>query len=71
MVGKTTYTESGIAKVLSCDIIEKEVEFYNIITDYHMNLFANGILTSCRYNNLYPIQNMKFVKDDRMNRVPR
>lgn len=27
-----------------------------------MNLFANGILTSCRYNNIYPIQEMKFLK---------
>jgi hypothetical protein len=26
-----------------------------------MNLFANGILTSCRYNNIYPIENMKFI----------
>ena len=26
-------------------------------------MFANGILTSCRYNNVYPIKDMKFVKD--------
>lgn len=70
MVGKTTYTENGIAKVMSCERVEKEVEFYNLITDYHMNLFANGVLTSCRYNNIYPIRDMKFVKDDRMNRAP-
>ena len=30
-----------------------------------MNLFANGILTSLRLNNLYKIENMKFVKDNR------
>ena len=70
MIGKTTYTENGIAKVVSCERVEKEVEFYNLITDYHMNLFANGVLTSCRYNNIYPIQDMKFVKDDRLNRAP-
>lgn len=71
MVGKTTYTEKGTAKVVSCKRVEKEVEFYNLITDYHINLFANGVLTSCRYNNIYPIQDMKFVKDDRLNRAPR
>ena len=70
MVGKTTYTENGVAKVVSCERVEKEVEFYNIITYYHMNLFANRVLTSCRYNNIYPIQDMKFVKDDRLNRAP-
>lgn len=26
------------------------------------NLFANGILTSLRWNNLYPIKEMRFVK---------
>jgi hypothetical protein len=71
MVGKTTYTESGESKVLSCELIQEEVEFYNIITNYHINLFANGVLTSCRYNNIYPIQDMKFIKDDRMNRAPK
>ena len=71
MVGKTTYTENGLVKVVSCEKCEEECEYYNIITDYHMNLFANGVLTSCRYNNLYPIQDMKFVKDDRLNRAPK
>lgn len=70
MVGKTTYTENGVVKVVSCERVEKEVEFYNLITHYHMNLFANKVLTSCRYNNIYPIQDMKFVKDDRLNRAP-
>ena len=27
-------------------------------------MYANGILTSCRYNNIYPIVDMKFVKVD-------
>ena len=64
MVGKTTYTLDGESKVISCELIEETVEFYNIITDYHINLFANGVLTSCRYNNIYPIKDMKFVKAD-------
>jgi hypothetical protein len=36
-----------------------------------MNCFANGILTSCRYNNIYPIKDMKFIKDNRLNKKPR
>ena len=71
LIGKNVYTLNGICKVISVENIKEIVEYYNIITDFHMNLFANGVLTSCRYNNLYPIQDMKFVKDDRLNRAPR
>jgi hypothetical protein len=46
-------------------VVEEEVTYYNIITDYHMNCFAGNVLTSCRFNNLYPIQDLKFVKDER------
>jgi kumamolisin len=63
-IGTTTYTISGQeVTVVSKEVIEEEVEFYNIITNRHINLFANGILTSCRYNNIYPIVKMKFIKD--------
>ena len=64
-VGKEIFTENGISKLISCECINEEVEYYNIITDYHMNLFANSILTSCHYNNIYSIKNMKFIKDNR------
>ena len=72
MVGKHTFKQNGmIVKVVSAETIQEEVEYYNLITDYHMNLYANGILTSCRYSNLYPIQDvrmypaMKYVKQER------
>ena len=71
LIGKNVYTLNGICKVISVENIKEIVEYYNIITDFHMNLFANSILTSCRYNNLYLIQDMKFVKDDRLNRAPK
>ena len=63
-IGTTTFNVSG-NEVTLIDVkkIEEVVEYYNIITKYHINIFANGILTSCRYNNIYPITNMKFVKD--------
>lgn len=65
LVGKKVYTLNGIQTLEKCEEIHKEVDFYNIITDYHMNLFAEGILTSTSLNNLYPIEKMTFIKEDR------
>ena len=45
----------------SQEVIEKPVKYYNVITDKHYNIFANGILTSCRLSNLYKIEDMKYV----------
>ena len=65
-IGSTTFMEDGTtAKIVERKVIRETINYYNIITDYHMNLFANGILTSLRLNNLYKIENMKFVKDNR------
>lgn len=65
-LGTTTFTASGEeAKLISREIVEGEIRYTNIITEYHMNIFTNDILTSCRLNNIYPIKNMKFVKDNR------
>jgi len=64
-VGTHTFTDNGNETILeNKSIVNEEVDFYNIITKHYMNVFANGILTSCRYNNIYPIINMKFVKDE-------
>lgn len=65
-VGTTTFNAKGeYVTLVEKTVVEEDVVFYNIITDYHMNLFADNILTSCRLNNIYPIQDMKFVKDNR------
>jgi Fibronectin type III domain len=65
-VGTTTFNAEGEeVKLTSKEIVVEEVEYYNIITNRHMNLFANSILTSCRYNNIYPIAAMKFMKEER------
>jgi hypothetical protein len=55
--------------LVSKEIVKQETDYYNIITDYHINLFANGILTSCRYSNLYPIVDLRYqrtntIRDD-------
>jgi hypothetical protein len=42
--------------------VYENMDYFNVITNEHINLYANGILTSCRYNNIYPIENMRFIK---------
>lgn len=66
MVGKTTIYQDGTHhKVVNCEIVSEKVEYYNIITNYHINLYADDVLTSCRYNNIYPIEDMRYIKDGR------
>ena len=60
-IGKMVMSQNGPVKMESCEIKQEEVEFYNIITDYHMNLYANGILSSTGLSNIYPIEDMKYV----------
>lgn len=60
--GTTTFAQDGtFPTVVSQAVVEKEVKFYNVITDKHYNIFANGILTSCRLSNKYRIEDMKYV----------
>ena len=65
-IGTITVNEHGQEiTLINKQVIVDTVEYYNVITDYHMNLFSDGVLTSCRFNNVYPINEMKFVKDNR------
>ncbi len=64
-VGKRVMTENGPLLLVSSEIIENDVEYYNVITDYHMNIYANNVLTSTGLNNLYEIENMRYVKTER------
>jgi hypothetical protein len=65
-VGTVTVNEHGQEiTLINKQVIVDTIEYYNVITDYHMNLFSDTILTSCRFNNIYPITDMKFVKDGR------
>jgi hypothetical protein len=59
-----TFNEKGEEiRLISREIIKGEVEYYSVMTNYHINLFSEGILTSSRLNNIYPISNMKYIKD--------
>ena len=60
--GTTTFAQDGtFPTVVSQEVVEKEVKFYNVITDKHYNIFANGILTSCKLSNKYRIENMRYI----------
>ena len=61
-IGTTTFADDGTnPTIVSEEIIEKPVKYYNVITDKHYNIFANGILTSCRLSNKYHIKDMKYI----------
>lgn len=63
-IGTHTFAEDGsFPELVSQEVIQKDVRFYNIGTTKHINLFANGILTSARISNKYAIQDMKYVGD--------
>jgi hypothetical protein len=51
--------------LVSTEVVHEQVTYYNIWTEYHLNCYAEGVLTSNRFNNTYPVQDMRFVKDDR------
>ena len=51
--------------IIDNNLISIELEVYNVLTEYHFNVFADGVLTSSRFNNIYPIKDYKFIKDDR------
>ena len=65
-VGQHSFKDDGSApQLVSVELVNEDVEYYNVATSYHLNCFTNGILTSTGYNNMYPIEGMKFVKDKR------
>lgn len=62
-VGHRVYTLDGPDVLVSADHVAEPCEFYNLNTYRHINCFADGVLASCRLNNLYPFAGMRFVKD--------
>lgn len=67
-IGTTTFNSKGeYVKLISKEVIEKPIDYYNANIGYHINMFANGILTSCRLNNMYPIKDMKFIYNNQRN----
>lgn len=67
-IGTITVKSDGTeVSVVSKQVVYDVVNYYNVVTaGGYMNLYANGILTSMRYNNIYPIADMQYVKDARV-----
>lgn len=65
-IGDEIMTAFGPKKLISKEEIvdENHVWYYNLITE-KINCYANDILTSNHFSNLYPISNMKYVKEER------
>lgn len=67
-IGEHTIDANGNQiSLVSSRNVEEDVEACNIITDYHMNLVAGNLLTSCRLSNLYDIDKttMTYIDDGR------
>jgi hypothetical protein len=65
-VGTISFNSAGEEVMLvGKEHVWETVEHYSLIVDYHMNTFANGIMTGHAQSSIYPIVDMKFVKDDR------
>ena len=64
--GATVVKDGGATTTLtSIEHGRGMVSYHNIITEHHMNLYANDVLTSTGFNNLYPVKDMKFEKEAR------
>lgn len=71
LIGSSTFNcNKENLTLVSKKMVVEDIEFYNIITNRHINIFADTILTSCRYNNIYPIKDMKFIKPDNVLQKP-
>jgi hypothetical protein len=66
-IGTTTVRADGSeVTMVSKKVVYERVNYYNVVTaGGYMNLYANGILTSLRFNNIYPIADMRYTKDGR------
>lgn len=65
-IGTRTFNSKGeIVTITDMQFVDEKIEYMNVITEYHFNVFANGILTSNRLSNMYEIKDMKYVKDNR------
>lgn len=60
-------TLNGPQKLVSKEALvdNNHVWYYNLITENNICCYANGILTGNHFCNLYPISNMKYVKEER------
>ena len=65
-IGEHTINSKGeIIELVSREEVNRNVVSYNVITKKHLNMYANGILTSCVFSNINDICDMKYVVSDK------
>lgn len=62
-IGKVFKEDKETPTIISCEKINEEVKYYNFLNT-HLNCFANGVMAGCRFSNIYPIENMEYVKNE-------
>lgn len=59
-------SDGGTARCVSSTLVEGEVDMYNLMTEKHIDCFANGVLAGCSLcKNLYRTEDLKFVKEQK------
>lgn len=64
LAGHAVLKQDGkTAKCVSSSLVKEGVDMYNLMTEKHVNCFANGVLAGCSLcKNLYGIEGLRFVK---------
>ena len=68
MLGHQVWTLDGPETIVNIETVEEPVDFCNAISSNNMNIVTQGFLSSCGFNNLYPIENMRYIKQPRQYR---
>ena len=64
-IGEHTINSKGeIIELVSREEVNRNVVSYNVITKKHLNMYANGILTSCVFSNINDIHDMKYITNN-------
>lgn len=61
---KVMKSDGTITTLVKKTVLDDSVISCCVITEKHFNLFVNDVLTSVTLNNMYPIENMKYVKNN-------
>ena len=62
---KTINVDGEVTTLIKKEINNENILAYNVIVNKHINLYASNILTSQGSNNIYKIDNMKFIKENK------
>lgn len=68
LLNHDVWTIDGVETIVSIEQCNQSIDYYNAISANHMNLITDGFLSSCGFNNLYPINDMKYIKQPRPKR---